>query len=141
VDELLIICNEKKTDIEDILNYFNNITPRLNFTIEKETRGSINFLDITIDRDKKRFSVDIYRKPTYTDSIIPNDSCHPTEYQYAAIRHLHKRTNSCQLSRDQMDKENKIIQDILHKTDTILQLSYQYPNKEQKRGTEKNTLV
>ena len=38
VDDLLIIYNERETDIEDLLYYFNNIAPKLNFTIEKETR-------------------------------------------------------------------------------------------------------
>ena len=45
VDDLLTIYSERKTDTEDLLFCFNNITPKLNFTIEKETRGSINFLD------------------------------------------------------------------------------------------------
>jgi len=55
VDDLLIIYNERETDIEDLLYYFNNIAPKLNFTIEKETRGSINFLDLTIHRDVNSF--------------------------------------------------------------------------------------
>jgi len=81
LDNLPIIYSERKTDREDLLYWFNNITPKLNFTIEKETRGSINFLDLTIHRDVNRFSIDIYRKPTYTDSIIPIDSCHPIKYK------------------------------------------------------------
>jgi len=114
VDDLLIIYNETKTDIEDLLYRFNNITPKLNFTIEKETRGSINFLDLTIHRDINSFSIDIYRKPTYTDTIIPIDSCHPTGYKYTAIRYLQNRLNSYQLSHEKGEKERKIIQDILH---------------------------
>ena len=90
VDDLLIIYNERKTDIEELLYRFNDITPKLNFTIEKETGGNINFLDLTIHRNIDSFSIDIYRKPTYTDTIIPIDSCHPTENKYAAIRHLLK---------------------------------------------------
>jgi hypothetical protein len=52
VDDLLIIYNESKTDIEDLLHCFNNIAPKLNFTMEKETKGNINFLDLTIHRDR-----------------------------------------------------------------------------------------
>jgi hypothetical protein len=73
VDDLLIVYNVNKTDIEDLLNCFNNLTPKLNFTIKKETRGSTNFLDITIHREDN-FSIDVYRKLTCTDSIIHNDS-------------------------------------------------------------------
>jgi len=55
-------------------------------TEEKEKR--INFLDITIMTDDNNLSFDIYRKPTTTDPIIPNDSCHPQEHKLAAIRYL-----------------------------------------------------
>jgi hypothetical protein len=82
VDDLLIICNENKRDIENLLNCFNNLNPKLNFTKEKVTKRSISFLYITIHREENNFSVD--RKPTYTDSIIPNDSYHPTEHKDAA---------------------------------------------------------
>jgi hypothetical protein len=109
VDDLLITYNERKTDIEDLLYYFNNIAPKLNFTIEKETRGSINVLDLTIHRDVNSFSIDIYRKPTYMDSIIPIDSCHPIEHKYAAIHYLQNRLNSYQLSHEKREKESKII--------------------------------
>jgi len=51
-------------------------------------------MDLTIHRDVNSFSIDIYRKPTYTDSIIPIDSCHHIEHKYAAIRYLQNRLNS-----------------------------------------------
>jgi hypothetical protein len=135
VDDLLIIY-ERKTDIEDLLYCFNNIAPKLNFTIEKETRGSINFLDLTIQRDVNSFSIDIYRKPTHTDSIIPIDSCHPIKHKYAAIRYLQNRMNSYQLSHEKRDKESKIIQDILqnnrYNTSVLKSIS---SSKKQKSGT------
>jgi hypothetical protein len=53
VDDLPIIYNERKTDTEDLLYCFNSITPKLNFTIQKETRGSMNYLDVTIHTDVK----------------------------------------------------------------------------------------
>jgi len=138
VDDLLIPYNERETDTEDLLYYFNNIAPKLNFTIEKETRGSINFLDLSIHRDVNSFSVDIYRKPTYTDSIIPIDSCHPIEHKYAAIRYLQNRLNSYQLSREKRDKEKIIIQEILqnngYNTSVLESVS---SSKKHKRETEK----
>jgi hypothetical protein len=35
VDDLLIIYNERKTDIEDLLHRFNNIVPTLNVTMRE----------------------------------------------------------------------------------------------------------
>ena len=138
VDDLLIIYNERKTDIEDLLYCFNDITPKLNFTIQKETRGSINFLDLTFHRVVNRFSIDIYRKPTYTDAIIPIDTCHPTEHKYAAKRYLHNRLNSYQLSHEKREKESEIIQDILQNNgySTSVLKSISSP-KIHKSGTEK----
>jgi hypothetical protein len=38
VDDILVIYNENYTDIEEVRNSFNNITPGLNFTLEPEKR-------------------------------------------------------------------------------------------------------
>jgi hypothetical protein len=38
VDDL-IFYNENKTDTEDLLNCFNNLTPKLNFNIEKKQQA------------------------------------------------------------------------------------------------------
>jgi hypothetical protein len=76
-----------------LLNTFNNISPKLKFTIEKETDGRINFLDTTIIREPDKLSTDIYRNLTYTDIIIPDD-CHPLEHKMAAIRYLYTRINT-----------------------------------------------
>ena len=71
---------------------------------------------------------------------MPIDSCHPTEHKYAAIHYLHNQMNSYQLSRDKMDKESKIIQDILHSNgynaSTLKSIS---SSKKQEHGTEKHT--
>ena len=69
--------NEKLTDVNEIHRVFNNLAPTINFTLEKETDNQINFMDITIQNSNNRLSFNVYRKPTTTDVIIPNDSCHP----------------------------------------------------------------
>jgi len=62
--------------------------PSMKFTTEEEKDNKINFLDITILKENEDFSFDIYRKPTTTDSVLPNDSSHPQEHKPAGIRHL-----------------------------------------------------
>ena len=54
VDDILIIYRENYTDILEVVNLFNNITPTLSFTIEKENNNSINFLDITIYKTERK---------------------------------------------------------------------------------------
>jgi len=41
VDDILIIYNESKTDIDCILECFNKLTPKLEFTLENETKRRI----------------------------------------------------------------------------------------------------
>ena len=89
-DDILIVYNDKDTNIQNVLEQFNNISPTLNFTIEQEVNNSIHFIDLTIYKNKK-FSFSVYRKPTATDIIIPKDSNHPPEQRTAAIRYLTTR--------------------------------------------------
>jgi len=114
VDDILIVYNESKTDINYILDCFNKLTPKLEFTLERETNCRISFLDITICREQKCFSMDIYRKPISTGVIIPNDSCHPREHKVAAIRYLHNSMVSYQLALENMEKEHNTILQILN---------------------------
>ena len=89
MDDILIIYDEGTTNIEHLLHCFNNLNPKLKFTLEKEMERRIKFLDLTIPREHNKFSIDIYRKPTFTDTIISNDSCHPEEHKLAAVRFLY----------------------------------------------------
>ena len=58
VDDILIVYDEEKTNIDTLLECFNNISPKLKFTIEKETEHNITFLDITINREPNKMSID-----------------------------------------------------------------------------------
>ena len=60
--------------------------PTMKFTMESEINNKINFLVVTIMKNHDKLTFNIYRKPTTTDSIIPNDSCHPTERKLSAIK-------------------------------------------------------
>jgi hypothetical protein len=53
VDDILIIYDQRKTNIDDTLQEFNKLQPTINLTIEKEQHESINFFDLTIHRKRK----------------------------------------------------------------------------------------
>jgi aspartyl-tRNA synthetase len=101
------------TDINQVLKEFNSATPSLQFTMEEETDNGIHFLDLTIKKNNEHFEFEIYRKPTCTDIIIPQDSCHPTEHKTSAIRYLNNRNNTYQTNQDSKKKEHDIINQIL----------------------------
>jgi hypothetical protein len=80
----------------------------------------------------------IYRKPTYTDSIIPNDSCHPREHKQAAIWDHYNRLNEYQLPPDKTQKEINLIKQILRNNgyDNPIQQPT-FNSQEKKPNTEK----
>ena len=104
VDDILIVYSDNNTGIYQVLDLFNNISPIMNFTIEKEQNNSINFLDISICNNQK-ISFNVHRKPTTTDIIIPTDSNHPPEHKGAAIRYLANRLTTYPLNDTEKKKE------------------------------------
>ena len=115
VDDILILCKETTTNIQEILDMFNNISRTLTFTMETENNHQINFLDITTQKIDHEINFNIYRKPTTTDTIIPYDSCHPPQQEFAAIRYLVYRFTNYPISTINKEKENRTIQQILHR--------------------------
>jgi hypothetical protein len=114
VDDILIIYDTNHTDVQNILNDFNTIHPKLKFTAECETNNQINFLGVTIHRTPTNWNIAVYRKPTFTDTLIPYTSNHPTQYKYATIRFLYNRLNTYDLQEDGYNAEVTTIQNILY---------------------------
>jgi hypothetical protein len=79
VDDIPMMFDSNHTDTQKKLNDFNAILPKLKFTAELETNNRINYLDITIHRTPTHWRMSIYRKPTFTDTIIPYTSNHPIQ--------------------------------------------------------------
>ncbi|CAG2060270.1 unnamed protein product [Timema podura] len=50
-DSFKLLLDINDCDIPSITNTINNIHPRVSFTIEKETNGSINYLDLNIAKN------------------------------------------------------------------------------------------
>ena len=75
----------------------------MKFTIEKEINNTIKFLDVAVQKVTENFYFNIYRKHTMTGTIIPSDSCHPSEHNYAAIHYVANRMNTYHLN-----KSNKV---------------------------------
>ena len=83
------------------------------FTAEVETNQTLNFLDITIQKTPTNLKIAIYRKPTFTDVIIPYTSNHPAHHKYAAVRFLYNRLNSYGLQHKEYQTELNTIHNIL----------------------------
>ena len=77
IDDILLIYDSDHTDTQKILNDFNTVHPKLSFTVEAESDYKINYLDVTIHRTPVGWKTAIYRKPTFTETIIPYSTNHP----------------------------------------------------------------
>ena len=79
-----------------------------------EENKTINYLDITIHRTPSNWKVAIYRKPTFTDTIIPYTSNHPPQHKHTAIKFLHNRLHTYDLQPDEFIQEENTIQNIMY---------------------------
>jgi hypothetical protein len=79
VDDILLIFNPNRTDMQAILKDLNTLHPNLQFMAEVERDNTLNYLDISIHKTPNGLKTSIHRKPTFTDSIIPYTFNHPTQ--------------------------------------------------------------
>jgi len=98
VDDILLIYNTKHTTPELIHSHINKVHPNLQFTATFEHNNNISFLDLPINRHPIQIEIDIFQKPTTTDTTINYTSNHPTEHKMAAYRYLINRMLSLPLS-------------------------------------------
>ena len=75
------------TDHDYPTRYTNTIHSNLQFNPTLESDGHINFLDFKFTRRNTHIEIDIYRKPTTTDTTIHFTSTHPIEHKLAAYRY------------------------------------------------------
>jgi len=113
VDDILLVYDITVTNINTVLDEFNNVAQPMFFTMEKEVNNQLNFLDITVKKANNSLHFEIYRKPTSTDIIIPHESNHPIEHKISAIRYLQDRNNTYPTTTNSKQKEQHIITQIL----------------------------
>jgi hypothetical protein len=74
--------------------------------------NAINYLDLTLIRQKYSIDISIFRKPTTTDATIHYTSNHPIEHKLAAFRYMLKRANNLPLKPEAKQQEEKMIKHI-----------------------------
>ena len=92
--------------------YIKKIISNIKLNPTYEEHNSIAFLDLTIKRRHTKLEVDVYRKPTTTDTTINFLSNHPIEQKMAAFRFHITRMHSLPLNPDKKQAEWEIIQSI-----------------------------
>ena len=84
---LMIICTALKEDlIEEFNEHLNNIEPSIKFTVEKEPKGRLVFLDTQrIHHDDGSLITIVFRKCTHTDKYLSFGSHHPLIHNNAVV--------------------------------------------------------
>jgi hypothetical protein len=104
VDDILMIYNTKYTTPRNNPPAHQQDTPHLQFTPSHEN-NSLCILDLLLIRQPDKIEIDIYRKPTTTDTTINYTSSHPNEHKKAAYRYLTNRMTSLPLTTDREETE------------------------------------
>lgn len=112
VDDVIICWTGTYRQLLTFVQNLNRCHPKIKFKLEKEQDKSLNFLDLTITRTSNRHTFQIYRKPTHTDTVIPQSSCHPWQHKLAAFYCYIHRLLTVPLSLNDYQKELSIIYQI-----------------------------
>ena len=106
-----------------------------------EENSTINYLDITIQKTPTSWRTAIYRKPTFTDTIIPYTSNHHTQHKYAAVKFLYNWLNTYNLLADEYQQEEDTTHSILYNNSfPVRPQKPRHPKlKEQKQSTHTPT--
>jgi hypothetical protein len=99
--------------IDSALTDFNNILRKTRFIVEEEGNNQINFLDLSIIRTCNKLEFGIFRKPTATDVMIHNRSCHPIEHKLSGINYLINRITSYPITKNNTIKEEQNMNHLL----------------------------
>ena len=112
VDDILVLFTGNDRQLQMLLNHLNSLSPTIKFTLEQETDGSINFLDLTILRIENRLQFKIYRKPTYSDNLIPANSHHPWPHKIAAFNSMTHRLLNIPQTNEDFEHEIRILKQL-----------------------------
>ena len=140
VDDILLISDSSHTNIQKILDDFNSLHLKLQFTAEAEKDHTLNYLDISTHRTPTHI-----RTATFTDTIILFTSNHPTHHKYATVRYLFNRLDTYNLQHEEYQNELNIFHNILHNNSFSIKPLKPLPtthwNKQQPAQQNKKRLV
>jgi len=118
VDDILIIYDSTLTSPTNVQRYMDTIHGTIKLNATYETNDKFNFLDLSITRKPTSLELDIYCKPTATDTTINFLSNHPLEHKLAAYRVFINRMLSLPLN-EVRHKEWRSIRQTAHNNNNI----------------------
>jgi len=111
VDDILIIYNTKQTNkLQSHQQIHKPNTHNIKLNPTHESNGCISVLELLIIRKLSNLEINIFHKPTTTDTTINFLSNHPMEHKIATYRHYITRMHSLPLTPKRKQTEWTLIQ-------------------------------
>lgn len=112
VDDIFCIWTGSERQLDTFLKFLNSLHSQIQFTIEIGNNATLNFLDLTLSITNNKIEFNIYRKPTYTDTVIHNTSNHPISQKHSAFHSMIHRLVNVPMSDNNFFTELSIIKQI-----------------------------
>lgn len=132
VDDVICLFNGTSRQLYSLLNLINSVNKCIQFTMEVGENDNINFLDLNISIKNSNHYFNIFRKPTYTDAVIPASSNHPISHKHAAFYNMIHRLVTLPLSPTDFYTELNTIKQIAINNGYSVKLIDTILNKKQK---------
>ena len=109
-----IIREIKRAEIEKKLEEINNLHENLKFTIEREEKGTLPFLDMLIIHEKNKLSSTWYNKPTDTGLIMNLHALAPKRYKRSVVSgfvyRIHRACSSWRYFHESLGKAKRVLE-------------------------------
>ena len=99
-------------DLDQLLWKLNGYEKRIQFTLEREKKKILPFLDMSLRRDRDKLITKVYRKETHTQRYINWRSNHPKNCLLRVLKGLiHRAHTLCDMKEDLID-ELELLHDV-----------------------------
>ena len=90
VDDIFVQF-KSSDNLKRLQSYLNTCHVNMSFTIETEQSNKISFLDVNVIHEQGKFTISVYRKPTFSGLYTDFDSFLPDTYIISMIYSLVNR--------------------------------------------------
>jgi hypothetical protein len=105
VDYILILYDQRKLDEQILLQKINGVDNNLQFKMSTEANNTINYLDTHIHRSNNDITIELYRKPTETGTVIHFNSNRPLEHKISALLYYINRLTTMPIIESSKQRE------------------------------------
>jgi hypothetical protein len=115
VDDIFATLTRNSKKEEEILSFLNKCHPNIRFTIEKEDKNRLPFLDTCVVRNINKYVTTLYHKKTFTGVYLNWTSLTAKKYKVGLVRCLLDRIWRICTTQEDRNEEVKKLKSILAK--------------------------